>query len=165
MLQPRIRKVTLNIGVGAEGERLDKAFSLLQTFSGQKPVKTMTLKRIPTWGIRPKQLVGVKVTLRNERAEDVLKRALEAVARTVKAGSFDRRGNLSFGIKESLDIPGLKYDPKVGVFGLDVCVTIARPGMRARERKAHKGPVAPKHMLTRDEGIAFMKERFNVVVE
>ena len=164
MRQPYIDKVTFNIGIGAEHDLLDRAIQLLEQLTGQQPVKTKTIKRIPTWGIRPGQIVGAKVTLRHKAAEDRLSQVLGALENKLKARNFDNHGCLSFGIKESLDIPDLKYDPKVGVFGMDVCVTIARPGYRVKARRFHKGRVSEKHLLTKEEGIAFMKERFKVEV-
>ena len=60
MREIRIGKVTLNIGVGESGDKLDKAVSLLKEISGSNPVKTKTMKRIPTWNIRPKLNIGTK---------------------------------------------------------------------------------------------------------
>ncbi len=164
MRQPYIDKVTFNIGIGAEHDLLERAIQLLEQLTGQQPVKTSTIKRIPTWGIRPGQVVGTKVTIRHKAAETLLKQALGALDNKLKARNFDSHGNLSFGIKESLDIPEFKYDPKVGVFGMDACVSIARPGYRIKERRFHKNRVSEKHMLTKEEGIAFIKERFKVEV-
>ena len=164
MRQPYVDKVTFNIGIGAEHDLLERAIQLLEQLTGQQPVKTMTIKRIPTWGIRPGQVVGAKVTIRHKAAEALLRQALGALENKLKARNFDNHGNLSFGIKESLDIPEFKYDPKVGVFGMDVCVSLARPGYRVKERRFYKNRVSEKHLLTKEEGIAFMKERFKVEV-
>ena len=105
MREPRIEKVTINIGVGESGEKLEKAAALLEKLTGRKPVKTKTMKRIPAFGIRPKMFIGVKVTLRGREAEEFLKKAFEAVGNRIKASSFDPLGNFSFGIKEYIDIP------------------------------------------------------------
>ncbi|MDP7080678.1 MAG: 50S ribosomal protein L5 [Candidatus Undinarchaeales archaeon] len=164
MRQPYIDKITFNIGIGAEHDLLERAIQLLEQLTGQQPVKTSTIKRIPTWGIRPGQVVGAKVTIRHKAAEALLVQALGALENKLKARNFDNHGNLSFGIRESLDIPDFKYDPKVGVFGMDVCVSIARPGYRVKARRFHKNRVSEKHLLTQEEGIAFMKERFKVEV-
>jgi len=75
MRKPRIEKVTLNIGVGESGERLDKAYILLERITGQKPVKTKAKVRIPQWDIRPGKPIGVKVTLRQDRMYNFLDKA------------------------------------------------------------------------------------------
>ena len=63
MKKIRVEKITLNIGVGQAGEKLDKAVNLLESISHGKAVKTMTMERIPTWGIRPKLPIGTKITI------------------------------------------------------------------------------------------------------
>jgi len=160
----RIEKVTINIGVGEPGERLEKAAKLLERLTGKKPVFTKAKKKVPRWGIRPGLPIGVKVTLRGADAEEFLKRAFEAVGNKIYESSFDENGNFSFGIHEYIDIPGMKYDPAIGVFGMDVCVTLERPGYRVKRRKVRRASVGRKHMITKDEAIAFVKEHFGVEV-
>ena len=64
MQEIKIEKITLNIGVGETGDKLEKASRLLKTITGESPIKTRTMKRVPTWGIRPKLDIATKVTLR-----------------------------------------------------------------------------------------------------
>ena len=90
MQEIKIEKVTLNIGVGGTGDKLEKASRLLTTITKAKPVKTRTMKRIPTWGVRPKLEIATKVTLRGEVAEGVLKRLLVAVNNTLAESKFDK---------------------------------------------------------------------------
>lgn len=165
MREIRIGKVTINIGVGEGGERLDRAVKLLERLTGHKPIKTRSYKRIPAFNIRPNSLCGAKVTLRKKDAEDFLVKAFEAVDNVIKAKNFDKCGNFAFGIKESIDIPGYKYDSKIGVFGMDVCVTVVRPGYRIRERKLQRKKIPKTHMVTKEEAIEFVREKFNVRVE
>lgn len=165
MKKPYVEKVTINIGIGEPGDKLDRAFMLLEKISDQQPLKTRSYKRIPTFNIRPRTICGVKVTLRKEKAISFLKNALDAIDHKVSKKHFDSRGNFSFGIKESIDLPGLKYDPKIGVFGMDVCVTISRPGYRINKRRMMKRSVSKSHILTKDESIAFLKDKFNLEVE
>ena len=165
MKEPRIDKVTVNVGVGEGGEKLEKAVALLEKLTGAKPVKTKTMKRIPAFGVRPKMFVGVMVTLRGKKAEDFLYKAIEAKARKLREGSFDRFGNFSFGVREYIDIPQVRYDPEIGVFGMDVCVTLGRKGYRVKRRKIRRSRVGARHLLTREEAIKFVKEKFDVEVE
>ena len=99
-----IEKVTLNIGIGEAGDRLEKAHILLEKITGKKIVKTSTKKRIPTWGIRPGLTVGVKTTVRGQGAIELLKRLFTAKENRVKPSNFDDEGNLSFGLPEYIHI-------------------------------------------------------------
>ncbi len=164
MKSPVIEKVTVNIGVGEGGERLEKAVALLEKLTGRKPVRTKTMKRIPSFGIRPKMFVGAMVTLRGQVAEDFLKRALAANDNRLSLRSIDERGNFSFGIKEYIDIPGVNYDPDIGVFGMDVCVSLGRKGYRVKRRRIKRRRVGPSHLLTREDAVQFLKEKFGVEV-
>jgi len=162
MQQPRIEKITLNIGAGKDQNRLEKGVTVLKSITGIDPVKTITQKRIPSWGLRPGLPIGCKITLRKHQAIDVLKRLLEAKEHLLKPGNFDRLGNISFGISEHIDIPGISYDPKIGVLGLQVCVTLEKPGYRVKKRKLKSRKIPQKHCVSKDEAIAFMQQQFGV---
>jgi len=165
MRKPRIAKLTINIGVGESGERLTKAETMLENLVGQKPIRRRAKQTNRDFGIRRGEPIAVKVTLRGEKAEKMLDRLLEAVDRKLKAGNFDEHGNFCFGIDEHINIPGVEYDPEIGIFGMDVCVTLERPGYRVAKRKRQRKKLATKHKLTKDEGIVFAMEKFNVIVE
>ncbi len=165
MRRLKIAKVTVNIGVGEGGERLAKAEKLLERITGQKPVRTYARVTNQTFGIRKGLPIGCKVTLRRERAIEFLKKAFDAIDYKLKASYFDNEGNFSFGIKEHIDLPGEKYDPNVGIFGMDVCVTIERPGFRIKHRRIRKTKVPKKHRVTKEEAIEFIKNMFNVKIE
>ncbi len=164
MREIRLEKVTINIGVGEPGEKLEKAYTLLERITGMKPVKTKAKKRLPEFHIRPGLEIGVKVDLRGKKAEELLNKLLDAVERKIKESSF-ADGYFSFGIKEYIYIPGVKYDPRLGIFGMDVCVTLERPGFRVKRRTYRRSKVGKKHMITKEDTIKFAKEKFNVVVE
>lgn len=165
MKQVMIDKVTLNIGVGEAGEKVNKALAILENISGQKAIKTTSKKRIPTWNVRPGMDLAAKVTLRGKRAEELLARLFEAVDKNVKKRSFDSYGNLSFGIRSYIDIPGTKYEPSIGIFGMDVAVTLKRHGYRVKLRKKLPSTVGKSHLLNRDDAISFLKEKFGVNVK
>jgi len=160
----RIEKVTLNIGAGKDQSKLDKSLSLLQNISSAKPVKTKAKKRIPEWGVRPGLPIGCKVTLRGEKAILLLKRLLDAKEHTLIESQFDEYGNISFGIQEYIDIEGVKYDPKIGILGLEVCITLERPGFRIKKRKYMKRKIPKKHRISKDEAIEFMKVNFKIKI-
>ncbi|MBI5253019.1 MAG: 50S ribosomal protein L5 [Euryarchaeota archaeon] len=165
MRELRISKVTVNIGVGEGGEKLAKAENLLEKLTEQKPLKTLARSTNPTFGIRKGVPIACKVTLRKEKAEKFLRKALDAVERKLKSTNFDNLGNVSFGIKEHIDIPGVRYDPAVGIFGMDVCLTVERPGYRIKRRKVLQKKISKSHSIAKEEAINFMKEKYNVSVE
>ncbi len=162
MYKPFISKVVVNIGVGSSGERLVKAMKVLESLTGQKPVECRAKKTIRDFGIRKREPIGCKVTLRGEAARNFLNRALDAVDRTLNPNSFDEYGNISFGIREHIDIPGTKYDPDLGVFGMDVCISFERPGYCVARRRRKRSKIPRKQRVTKEEAMLILKKEFNV---
>lgn len=158
-----IEKVTLNIGCGGDAEKIEKATKLLEILTERKPVITKS-KRRSTFGVSKGKPVGVMVTLRGEAAEDFFKRALFAVESKLKSSQFDEDGNFSFGVKEYIDIQGVKYSHQVGMLGLDVCVTLKRPGFRVKYRKIQKRQIPTKHKINREEAVNWLKNRYGVEI-
>ena len=164
MRKIRIEKVTLNIGVGESGERLDKAYELLKRLTNKKPVKTKAKVRVEQWKIRPGLAIGVKVTLRKDEAYRLLKeKLLPAVDFKVKERSFTDRG-FGFGIKEYVWIPGMKYYPEIGIMGMDVYVTVERPGYRVERRRLKRAKVGSRHRLTREEVMKWAQEELGITI-
>jgi large subunit ribosomal protein L5 len=158
-----IDKVTINIGVGKPGEPLEKAEKLLKKmFPDLKPVRTKAKKRVQAWGIRPGLEIGVKLTIRGKRAEETLRWLLKAVNNTLKESQFDKYGNFGFGIKEYVWIPGMKYDPSIGIYGMDVIVTVRRPGYRVMYRRIRRSKIPERHRTTKEEVIEYLKNNFGV---
>ena len=164
MTIPRIEKVTLNIGAGKDQAKLEKGISLIKTITGVEPAKTITKKRIPSWGLRPGLPVGCMLTLRKKNAVNVLKRLLAAKNNRLAESNFDKNGNVSFGIHEYIDIPGVAYDPKIGVLGLQVCISLEKPGFRIKRRRYKKKKIPKKHIVSKEEAIEFMKKNFGIKV-
>ncbi len=164
MKEIRIEKVTLNIGAGKDQTKLDRGVELLSYISGHKPIKTVTKKRIQEWGLRPGLPIGCKITLRKKKAFELLPRLLDAKDYNISLSQFDQNGNIAFGIHEYIDIPGLKYDPKIGIMGLEVCITLERQGFRIKRRKIMQRKIPQRHKITKEEAIDFMKNKFKVKV-
>jgi len=164
MQMPRIEKLTLNIGAGKDQARLDKGVILLKHITGIDPIKTVTNKRIPNWGLRPGLPIGCKITLRKQKAKELIRRLLEAKKKTLVESQFDNFGNISFGIEEYIDIPGVAYKPELGVFGLQVCITLEKPGFRIKKRALLKKEIGKTHLITKINAIDFMKHEFGINV-
>ena len=164
MLKPRIEKVVVNLNVGKSGEPLEKANKVLKEITGQTPIKKKAKKTIRDFGIREGESIAVVVTLRKQKAIDFLKKVLPVVDNKVSSSSFDERGNFAFGLKEHIEIPGVKYDPEIGIFGMDVCVTVNRPGHRVKTRKRESQPIGRSHVLTAEESKVFIKKTLGVEI-
>ena len=162
--EPRIAKVTINIGVGEAGERLEKAEKVLELLTGKKPVKTIAKRTNKEFGIRKGMPIGCKVTLRKKDAEEFLKKALGILNNKIPSYSFDDEGNFSFGIPDYTLFPDQKYDPEIGIFGMDVCVTVERAGYRIKHRKIRRRKIPARHRVKREEAMEFIKKKFNVEV-
>ena len=165
MLKPKIEKVVVNLNVGKSGEPLEKANKVLKEITGQTPVKRKAKKTIRDFGIREGESIAVVVTLRKQKAIDFLKKVLPVVDNKVSKNSFDMRGNFAFGLKEHIEIPGVKYDPEIGIFGMDICVTVNRPGQRVKIRRKEQQSIGHKHILTPEESIIFIKQTLGVQIE
>lgn len=160
-----IDKVVVHICVKrGDWERLQKAAKLLEILTKQKPVYRRAKKTIKEFGIGRGQMISTMVTLRGEKAMEFLKKAFEAVGNKVKLSSFDENGNLSFGIKEYLLIPGVKYYPDIGVFGMDVVIALKKYGKRVSIRRYKRSRVGKRARVTKEEAVAFIKETFNVEI-
>ena len=164
MREIRVEKVTINIGAGEAGEKLEKAKKLLEKLAnGKKVVVTHTHKRT-SFGMAKGRPIGVKVTFRGKEAIDFLMKALNAVENKLKVENFDNIGNFSFGIKEYIDLPNVRYDPDIGIMGMDVCVTIERPGYRVKKRSLKKSKIGKNHVITKEEAMEWAKEKLGVKI-
>ncbi|RLI26759.1 MAG: 50S ribosomal protein L5 [Candidatus Hecatellales archaeon] len=158
LTKPRIGKVTVNISVGRSGEPLENAMKILEQITGQKPTVRRAKRTIKDFGIRRGEPIACLVTLRGEKALSFLEKALTTVGNKIKVSSLDEYGNFSFGIREHIELPGVKYDPHLGIVGMDVCVTLEKPGYRVKYRKRAASKVGGWQRLTRDEAICFLRE-------
>ncbi len=165
MREIRIEKVVLNIGCGGDLQKIERAEKLLKKITGREKVLITKSRKRSTFGIAKGKPIGVKVTLRKKDAEEFLKRAFSAIDNKLKASFFDEEGNFSFGIKEYIDLPGIKYDPSIGMLGLDVCVTLERPGFRIKRRKIQRRKIPKEHRISKEEAMEWVKKKFGVEIE
>ena len=161
MREIRIEKITLNIGCGTKTS-LDTAQVVLKNVSGGKVVVTKTKKR-STFNVPKNKAIGCKITIR-KNTDSFLKRLLEAKENKLRMSNFDNTGNFAFGIREYIDVPGMEYDPKLGVLGFDVCVTLERPGYRIK-RKMLSSRLGKDHTIKKEDAVEFAKQKFGVNIE
>ena len=165
MQTPRITKVTVNIGVGEGGNRLLLAERVLGLISGLEPIRTLSKKTNRDLGTREGAPIGCKVTIRGtENIDKFLKDAFWCRENTLPAYNWDASGNLSFGIRDYTDFPEMKYDPEIGIFGMDVNVVLERPGHRVSRRRRRKARVGTSHHVTREESLEWFKGRYDLTV-
>jgi len=162
--KPDIEKITVNIGVGEAGERLKKAESVIEDITGQKPIETLSKTTNKDWGLRKRMPIGCKVTLRGKRATEFLKNALETRENKVADYSFDEEGNLSFGIPDHTLFKSQKYNPDIGIFGMDISITMKKPGYRIKHRRIQKRKIPSRHKIKKEETKEFFTKTFNVEV-
>ena len=160
-----LEKVVLNMGVGKSGEVIEIAKKALDQISGKKSCARNARETQRDWGIRKGEPIGAAVTVRGEDAKVLLKRLLESKGNIVKGKSFDGFGNYSFGIKEHIDIPGVKYEPSIGILGLGISIALSRPGYGIRNRSKHKASVGKHHIISSQDAKDYLVNEFGVTVE
>ena len=159
-----LNKVVLNMGVGKSGEPIEIGKKALEQITGKKPNVRNAKKSQRDWGVRKGEPIGIAVTIRGNDATKLLKKLLVAKDNQINERTIDNEGNLSFGIKEHIDIPEIKYDPKIGILGLEVAISLSRPGFNIKVRSRHKAKVGKNHRITKNEAIKFLTEEFGVEV-
>jgi large subunit ribosomal protein L5 len=142
MMIPRLEKIVLNIGCGAESVRDSKkaksAVEDLTAIAGQQAVATMAKKSIAGFRVREGMTLGAKVTLRGDRMYDFLDRLITIAMPRIRdfrgvKPSFDGRGNFAMGIKEHIVFPEINFDKVDEVWGIDVImVTTAKTDAEAK---------------------------------
>lgn len=160
-----VDKIVINIGVGKSGEPIEKAKKALLELTGQQPAVRGAKKTVRDFGIHKGEPIGTIVTLRREPAFEFLKRVIAAKRNVLKASSFDNYGNISLGIHEHIDIPGTKYNPEIGIFGMDVNVVLSRPGYRIARKSRKSAQIGRTHRINKEEAIDFFKQEFGAEVE
>jgi large subunit ribosomal protein L5 len=139
---PRLKKITLNMGVGettSDKKVLDNAVADMTKIAGQKPVVTKSRKSIANFKIRANFPVGCMVTLRGARMYEFLDRLVNIAIprirdfRGVSNRAFDGRGNYSLGVKEQIIFPEIEYDKIDALRGMDIAInTTAKTDEEAR---------------------------------
>ena len=165
MQNPRIAKVVVNMSIGKSGEILQNATKVFQQITNHQPYLRRAKKTIREWGITKGTPIACVGTLRGEKATDFLKKGFDALRNKIPQSTFDSNGNFSFGIREHIELPGVKYDPNLGIFGMDICVTMERPGYHIKKRRKCKTKVGKRQRLTPRDSMDYIKKVFDIALE
>jgi large subunit ribosomal protein L11e len=118
---------------------------------------------VRTFGIRRNEKIAVHVTIRGPKAEEILERGLKVKEYELRRRNFSETGNFGFGIQEHIDL-GARYDPNIGIFGMDFFVVMGRPGGRVAKRKAKKARIGFQHKVKKEDTMSWFKQRFDGII-
>jgi len=165
MRRIRVGKVVVNIGLGKSGEAIERGKKVLEQVTGQRPAQTRAKRSVRDFGIHKGEPIGVVVTVRGHATSALIEMLLAAREKKLPESCFDARGSVSFGIREHIEIPGIRYDPAIGILGMNVSILLERPGFGVTRRSRRASRVGKAHLVTRDEAVQYFKDNFGVAVQ
>merc|ERR1711904_573536 len=159
----RIAKLCLNICVGESGDRLTRAAKVLEQLTGQSPVFSKARFTVRSFGIRRNEKIACRVTVRGPKAEEILESDLKVKEYELKKGNFSSMGCFGFGIQEHIDL-GIKYDPSIGIFGMDFFVVLERPGQRIARRRQCQSRIGAPHRLSKEDAQKWFQVKYDGIL-
>merc|ERR1712000_664005 len=163
MKELHLEKLCINLCVGESGDKLTRAAKVLEQLTGQQPVFSKARYTVRTFSIRRNEKIAVSCSVRGQKALEILERGLKVKEYELYKENFSDTGNFGFGIDEHIDL-GIKYDPGIGIFGMDFYVVMGRKGFRVARRKHCTSRVGSSHRVKREETMAWFKQRFDGIL-
>ena len=155
-----IDKLVINCCVGEPGDKLTKASKVLKDLSGQEPVLNQAKITIRSFTIRRGDKIATHVSIRGDKAKDILERGLKVKDFQLNKTAFSNTGTFGFGIHEHIDL-GLRYDPYTGIFGMDFFVVLKRPGARVARRKHGRSKIGNNQKISQEEAQEWFKRTYD----
>jgi len=155
-----VEKLILNICVGESGDRLSRAGKVLEQLTDQKTVMAKSRLTVRGFGIRRNEKIATHVTIRGPKAEDLIEKGLQVKDFELRRANFSETGCFGFGIQEHIDL-GIKYDPHIGIYGLDFYVVLGRAGRRVAHRHRAPGVIGLQHKLTKEDAIKWFIKKYD----
>ncbi len=160
----RVGKVVLNIGLGKSGDAIERGKKVLEQVSGHKPSPRRAKKSVRDFGIHKGEPIGVMVTVRGSETKELIEKLLTAREKKLEESCFDPRGSVSFGVKEHIEIPGIRYDPAIGILGMNVSVLLERAGYRVSRRGRRTSRVGKNHFVSKADALGYFRNNFGVTI-
>lgn len=165
MQQIRLEKVVINIGIGQSENNIENAKALIKKLTNHDAGVTVSKRRDPELKLRKGQQIGTVSTLRRQEAFDLLKRALDANNNVLSKNAI-ANNSLNFGVKEYIYFTGVKYDPRIGILGMNINAAFGRKGARVAKRKRKAGTPGKHHArVTKEEILGFLQDNFKVTIQ
>merc|ERR1711972_536000 len=163
MKEIAIDKLVINCSVGESGDKVQKAAKVLKDLTGQEPVMSKCKYTIRSFGVRRGDKIACHVTVRGEKAKEILERGLKVKEYELNKRNFSDMGNFGFGIQEHIDL-GIRYDPYTGIFGMDFYVVLQRPGKRITKRKRCRSTIGNAQKISKDEAKEWFKQQYEGII-